>query len=366
MVIKNAIIHRLDNKRKDEPELSDLPLLLTEDLQTVITTHTSKGMQDARIRFAVFKDLELNNVYLNSKQIFDNNDPLSEEKFVECSRNIAKELFKSMKSKTISAADLLVTYFEHENKNYLGILKLDFKDQYISEINETENGKRITISKKENGWPELGSRLQKAAFINDLSGKDNNEEATTAPDPNLIVLDRQTSINDDETDEDVSQFFKDYFLNIKLLDDEKTNTKAFLAGANRYIKIATAVDQEKRQSIYDSALDLLINSENIDLDSFVNSHFDIESKDSTEVKNHLEMKKVFKDSGVVRGQFKKHAEYTERLRKKRKLKLDGINLEIDSQIWSDIDKFQIKYEPGNNDTTFVNITIKNVRLIRRD
>jgi hypothetical protein len=242
--LEKAIIHRLDNQNNypNGLELSELELELNTELQEVIETHTKSGLEDARIRYANFNDPANNNVNKNCEFIFNDN-----ETFIENSIALARSLFQTMGNQNISAADLVICLFVCNNKYLIGMLKLDYKDQYISETSIKDGKRYISIKRLEKGWPELGRRLQKAAFVLKKESGEGQYD--------LIVLDRQMSKKD---------------------ENENTNTKSFIRGAKKIFEEYEQISVAKRKEIYESAINLVVSSENINVKTFAESHFDIE------------------------------------------------------------------------------------------
>lgn len=141
--IRSAIIHRLDNQKDNGSglDLSDLPLRMDNELKTVLETHTISGFQDGRIRYANFLDKDINLVLTESYKLLDN--PNNE--FITGSKKLARLLFTAMTNKSISAADIAVCLATCNNVEYLCLLKLDYKDNYISESFDTPAGRYIGI-----------------------------------------------------------------------------------------------------------------------------------------------------------------------------------------------------------------------------
>ncbi|MBW4081267.1 nucleoid-associated protein [Paenibacillus sp. S150] len=322
--INSAIIHRLDNQQENNAglDLSDLALHMDDELRKVLETHTISGLEDGRIRYANFLDKDINQVLSESYKILDDKDNL----FISGSKVLARILFNSMTNKTISAADVTVCLANCNGIEYVCLLKLDYKENYISEATDTDQGRYIGIKKLGSGWPQLGTKLQKAAFIKRTS--DNYE---------LIILDRQKSKTDQT---DISLFFQKKFLNVELIDDAKTNTSGFIKGVRSFNEIA-AINPEKKKAIFDNAINLVVNTENINIRQFVESQF---SEDLPEQERKLYMDSLiaeFEKNGVKRAEFTKSQDVAQVYAKKRQIILVGVKLEVDPAIYDDEDKFKL-------------------------
>ncbi|MCR8981999.1 nucleoid-associated protein [Brevibacillus laterosporus] len=348
--INSAIIHRLDNQQENNAglDLSDLELKMDDELRTVLETHTTSGLEDGRIRYANFLDKDINKVLSKSYEILDN----KENMFIPGSKILARLLFASMANKTISAADVVVCLAICNGIEYICLLKLDYKDNYISEATTTDQGRYIGIKKLGSGWPQLGTKLQKAAFIK-----------RTSEDYELIILDRQKSKT---AQTDVSLFFQKTFLNVELIDDSKTNTTGFIKAVKSFNKTA-AITSEKKKAILDNAINLVVNTENINIRQFVESQF---SEELPEDERNLYMDSLiaeFEKNGVKRAEFVKSQDIAQLYAKKRKVFLSGITLEIDPAVYDDKDKFEMI--PRTDEITgeeVADIMIKGLKIKKMD
>lgn len=348
--IHSAIIHRLDNQQDNNAglDLSDLALQMDAELKTVLEAHTKNGLEDGRIRYANFMDKDINQVLAECYKVLD--DPTS--MFVDGSKILARLLFAAMVNKTISAADVAICLANCNGVEYLCLLKLDYKDNYISEARDTPQGRYIGIKKLGSGWPQLGTKLQKAAFIK-----------RTSNDFELIILDRQKSKTDQT---DISLFFQKKFLNVELIDDSKTNTNGFIKGVRNFVE-AAAISPEKKKAIFDNAINLVVNTENINVSHFVESQF---SEDLPEDRRKLYIDSLiaeFERNGVRRAEFVKSQEVAQVYAKKRRISLEGLQLEIDPAVYVDEDKFVLKRrnDPITGDEV-ADITIKGLKIKKMD
>jgi len=348
--IHSAIIHRLDNQQDNNAglDLSDLSLQMDTELKTVLETHTTSGLEDGRIRYANFLDKDINQVLTACYEILD--DPTN--KFVAGSQILARLLFAAMVNKTISAADVAICLANCNGTEYICLLKLDYKDNYISEAKDTPQGRYIGIKKLGSGWPQLGTKLQKATFIK-----------RSSTDYELIILDRQKSKTDQT---DISLFFQKKFLNVELIDDSKTNTSGFIKGVREFVETAQITPQKKK-AIFDNAINLVVNTENINIRQFVESQF---SEDLPDVERRAYMDSLlaeFERQGVKRAEFVKSPDIAQIYAKKRHITLEGAKLEVEPAIYHDPEKFSFV---SRTDTTtgeeLADITIRGLKIKRLD
>ncbi|GAA0381480.1 nucleoid-associated protein [Bacillus horti] len=343
--IKELIIHRADNtKGKEQLVLSELGLLeaLNKDqaiqILDVVTGHAMNAMKDKKNRQAFFLDKEINEVYNASSSVFNN-----EVSFIEVSHILTRRLFQFMRGNSnISAADLVFLLFIESGNLCLGMLKLDYKDHYMSEVKVDDNGKRfLTLSHRGVGWPELGTRLQKAMFI--LPEIQDQEFQ-------LYVLDRQTRRDSD----DIAVFFAEQFLNIQLIADEFIHTKGFINFTRDFVD-ANEIPPVKAQKIKDAARNLVITAKEIDIEEFSNMHFGEGSQEVIEYMDFLSSK------GLTRMSFTKDTEYAEVLTKKVRIQGTWFNLDLtDYTAYKDESRFELTWV--DESSHIANITLKNARI----
>src|SRR5699024_6543798 len=127
--INRAIIHRLDNQIENGLEKSDFTLDLNEDIRSVLATHSSSSLNDKKIRYAKFNNPNDNFVYKLTTNYLS-----GESDFVKYSHSIADSLYHNMNNKSISPGDLVIVDSNIDGEQYIVILKLDYKDQYLSDV----------------------------------------------------------------------------------------------------------------------------------------------------------------------------------------------------------------------------------------
>ena len=355
LTIDKAIIHRLDNQTSTSPELSELELNLTDELASILSTHCTKGLEDQKIRYAIYQDVDKNIVANQCKSLFS-----FTTNFIDFSQKIATKLYRSMTNKSISAADVVVCLLSCNNEKFIGLLKLDYKNHYLSDV-QTVNGKRyIGLKKMENGWPEVGTRLQKAAFLRDV----NNKIVTkNVDDYDLIILDRQQRNKKALEENTISQFFSQDFLDSKLLDDENTNTAGFIKGVREFTKTCAIIPSDKRDEILESAISMVVNADYVNVSEFARSHFN--DDDSSPMHYELFMQ-TCNNHGVTRGEFKIADKFKKNYSKSRRIELKGIKLDIDSSLFHDQDKFEYEKKQNNAGEDVVDITIKGLKILKWD
>lgn len=347
--INNAIIHRLNNRKPDGLELSAFSLEIENEFKDVLEIHSKNALTDKKIRYTKYNDVDENYMHNITTAFFT-----GKTGFIDYSHQVAKSLFSFMASKTISSGDLLVADININNERHIALLKLDYKDQYLSKVEVIEGQKKISLEKKDNAWPEAGTRLQKAAFIrNDLNL---NDVAVY----DLIMLDRQnrqTGIDDKAA----SLFFSNNFLKVSLIEDNDTNTVAFIRGAqeikDKYESLG--ISPSKAKEIYDHAINIVTTVDTINIDNFTENFF---NREDGHEEQFNEVKSIFSSHGLNRKEFDKSQEIAKSFLKNRKIFLEGVKLIVDNHIYANADRFFYKEYKNSSGKTVVDINIKGIEL----
>lgn len=156
IIIKKAIIHILDSA-VGMPVLSDKELDCGADLYDFFRAHLEKVTTNDDVKACSFyEDSEI----MDELGMFDAND------FVGFSQKLAVFLYSIMNSNIeIPSADLAVLLFRHDERDFIGILKMNYKSSYthmtISDLGENTN----SIIKQKALLPSESQRLSEAAVI---------------------------------------------------------------------------------------------------------------------------------------------------------------------------------------------------------
>lgn len=336
VIIKKAIIHVLD-RNADEPILTDYEQEIQEDIHEFLEKHIVKSLQDEENRKARFQG-GLAVVKNACMEIFED-----EEKFVDCSKDIAIQLFKAMKSNNnISSADLVVCLYEESDKKYMAILKLDYKKSFIHNVEFVDGSFKISIMPQSIGLPGMSQKLQKCAFIKEINVDDEYD---------MIILDKQVYGKDE--DGEIAHFFVHQFLNCNILVDSRDKTKIFKRATEKWTRKNLKEDIEKAQEVRDEAILSLKNGAEIDVENFARNVFGNDVEKQEHFINHLDQE------GLQSEKFDIDKSWVDKKMKKRVMKTDtGIEIKAEHEDFEDRMKFEIK---RNGDGT-VDILVKNVRF----
>lgn len=335
ITIKKAILHVLD-KDADEPILANLPQEITEDIHEFLEKHIVKSLKSEENKKAYFQGGQTI-VKDACKNMF-----ADENNFVESSKVIAKQLFKAMKrTNNPSSADLVIVLYKTDARDYISILKLDYKKSFIHSIEYVENGYVTSITPQSIGLPSMGQKLQKCAFIRKI-----NEENEY----DLILLDKQSPSEKDE----ISLYFKELFLNCELVVDSRDKTKAFKKTTERFIRKHLKDDLDLAQEAREEVIERLQNSIEVDVENFAHDVFG----GNSEIKEKYiqQANKVglgYKSFDIDKG-------WVEKKMKKRSMKTDT-GFEVKGEFENFDDK--MKFEMTRNGDGTVNLIIKNIHRI---
>lgn len=156
IIIKKAIIHILDSYM-GMPVLSDRELECGPDLYEFFRAHLEKVTGSDDIKACRFEDDSAIPMMLEG---------FVPENFTDVSRALAEELYRIMNANIdIPAADLAVLLFRYNEKDYLGLLKMNYKSSYthftVSDLGENTND----IIMQKALLPSESQRLSEAAVI---------------------------------------------------------------------------------------------------------------------------------------------------------------------------------------------------------
>ncbi|MEW9123175.1 MAG: nucleoid-associated protein [Thermotaleaceae bacterium] len=337
VIIKKAIIHVLD-RNADAPIYTDFEQEINEDIHEFLEKHILKALQDEDNKKAKFRGgtTTVKDACLN---VF-----IDENIFVEASKVIANQMFKALQQNSqVSSCDLVVCLYEAQEKNYVGILKMDYKKSFIHNLEFLEDKLKISIMPQSIGLPNMGQRLQKCAFIKEPKEED---------DFDLILLDKQVFQKDE--DGEVAQFFSSYFLNCEILIDNRDRTKIFKNVAEKWTRKNLKEDIDKAQEFREEVVASLKSEVEIDVEKFA---IDVLGNDVELQQNFIQH---LNQEGLPGHHFEIDKSWVEKKLKRRAMKTDtGLEIRGDYEDFDDKMKFQI-HRKGDGT---VDIIIRNVRRI---
>ncbi len=207
-ILSKLAVHQVGNKANEEGIiLSEQEVAMDGSVATLLTTYFTKPFKDQEyFHFSHETDLNLNEGYAYVKSIFNDNSTLHRQ-----SVNLAKHLYEQSIYPQIKSGELYVAHFENcyvneELVEVIGIFKSEQKETFLKVYPE---GKSFSIS-RDDGINI--NKLDKGCLIF------NENEA----DGYKVLLVDNTNKGED------AKYWKDYFLNVKLMEDTYYHTKGYL------------------------------------------------------------------------------------------------------------------------------------------
>ncbi|MFZ5351579.1 MAG: nucleoid-associated protein [Bacillota bacterium] len=305
--------------------LPDSELELTEESYEYFERHILKSLKDEEARTVVFEQNE-NIVRSLCKEIFQDDGS-----FMENSRKLAHYLYKCMQNEDKEpSADAVICMFESQQGRHLGILKLNFSNNYSHFIKQNDSKVSITVGINKTGLPGISQKAAKALFVKD----------TKTEELEVLIVDRQRD-----------GFFTSSFAKCTANRDRRENTKLFHKASENFARKAFKDNAQEAEEFRSMLTDRLRNEDKIEIEEVVKSSLRDEA-----VRN--EYKAVLMSEGITESAVEVDREWAEKKLKRKRLKVDkSIELYIDSDVYNDKDKFQVK---RNGDGT-IDIILKNVK-----
>ncbi|HCW53027.1 MAG TPA: nucleoid-associated protein [Clostridium sp.] len=331
--INEAVIHILDSNA-EEPILNEYNLELNEDIYTFLYKHIEKCFKDEDLKYGKF-NLERNIVKEVSQDYLNgiNND------LVGLSKELARQLFIIMKgNENIPAGDLIVVSIVTDQGPMVGILKLDYVENYTHEVQFLDNKIDIGIVPQAAGLPGSSQKIQKAAFIKPIKEDERY---------NLMVLDKQKASKDDEYG---ANYFIKSFLGASLIINERDMTKTFVKAAENWTRKNITEDAGKAEEIRTAIKNKLRKEDKINIDEFSNELFSDNNQSREEFSNYIKQQGLNEEVAVDKT-------WVEKKLKRVRLNIDKqIDLYINQETYHDSEKFEVV----RNGDGSINLVVKNV------
>jgi hypothetical protein len=228
------IIHKVDHRNYDAPQLSDLESPITDEVGGFLRQHIASNREHKYARTGRFLPPEEEQVSLCTMC-----DSLLQRpgQFVPQSQEIARHLFHTI-DKRVSPGDLIFCTFAEggDDLEWLALLKMDPEDGFIGVREEVNGQVRYVLRRVPNVLPR--GELQKCAFILPL---DLREERRY----DLRVLDQQAARYGARRL--IASFFVTDFLQCKVGLDRGDRTRVFFYESHGWL--AKKVEQWPEEAI---------------------------------------------------------------------------------------------------------------------
>jgi hypothetical protein len=325
-IIVNKVALNVLDRENNTVILTEKELELTEEVYEYFESHLLKLLKDEEAKPAFFGE-EKNIVKDLCKEIFED-----EEQFVDNSNKLSQYLFRCIGTdEKESSGDMAVCHFESQEGKYIAILKLNFTNSYCHYVKDSEGKPMVTVGVNRTGLPSLGQKVSKAVIIREF--KDDGQY-------NMLVLDK-----------DREGVFINSFLKCTFTRDRRENTKIISRISEQFARKAFKDNAQEAERFRSRLSDHLRNEDSFDVQKVAEENFS-----DIMVKN--EFKAVIASEGITENEVPIDREWAGKKLKRKRLKVDkSIELYIDSEVYNDKEKFQIK---RNGDGT-IDIILKNVK-----
>lgn len=156
MIMKTGIVHILDSTMA-MPVLSDYEIDLGSELCDFLKAHIEKFTESDEVKHCRFSDESEIGGLIRS---------CTPENFVETSKQIAQILFQIMNSNIdIPPADMALVVFSLSGKDYMGLLKLNYKTSYTHITRPTDDGNNNDIILQRAILPSEGQKLSESFVV---------------------------------------------------------------------------------------------------------------------------------------------------------------------------------------------------------
>ena len=159
IIITNAIVHILETGIA-MPILSEHVLERHEELNDLLRTHIYKVASCDDLKTCVFGNEEESEMFRLVKNF-------NEDDLVGFSKEAAARLYEIMLANpAIPSADFCVVTFRNEEKSYLALLKMNYKDSFVHMTQNAGDGSNyISIIMQTATLPASGTKLSEAVII---------------------------------------------------------------------------------------------------------------------------------------------------------------------------------------------------------
>jgi hypothetical protein len=323
--IQEMILHILDTSL-DIPVLSDDLLDRSEFVIDFATTHISKLINSDLLKSSTFKT--------DNNYVYTQLSLLNSAGLIATSKNLSTVLFQLMKKNIyIPSCDLLFVTYTVDDKQYMSILKLNYKTSYIHYVTSNNNNTKNSIIQQKTTLPQLSQKVDEAIIIQ----LDNY---------NILLLEKKCEINGEP---------RNYLSELYL------QSEAYISPKEK-LNIITKTADKLNKKYYNDTLD-----KNMDFKKSLFNQFeetgtiDIEQVVSTTFNNNIEIQKDFEEEIQKKGIKEKNISFTNEnsINKisKQKIKTDiGIEINIPIEHYKNSNYLEFMNNPDGT----VSLLIKNI------
>jgi nucleoid-associated protein YejK len=347
--VHRMILHKIDRQlSKEGPIVSDVEPNLPSEVEIFVSEHIVSSKEDTYARNGAFTPSENSDIVLKDvcDAIFD-----TPNNFVEYSKVIAKHLFDTMERPgKPSPSDLIVCLYSEEGskENWLGILKMDPSEGFVSEEKKDAKGLKFYELRRVNDVI-VSTDLQKSALIAPPSLRSSVKY-------DLRLLDNQQSRSG--INRIAASFFVTDFLQCRVGLNAADKTRVLLLASEDWISDKTGKwsdeeIEEARTQITNAALGRRVN---------ITSLAQNITAEENEQDNFVD---YLRSKGIDESTFQPDPHVSKQMTTWTILEGDyGIRLSVRSDLMSNRETFEKRYDDATN-TWIVTIRTANLRTKTR-
>ncbi len=328
--ITKSILHILDSQ-VGLPVLSEQLHPKSTDTEFFLAEHLKRLMEDPEVKECVLLEDRENPIRKILQDYQQNTDT-----FLSMSKALAQSLYEYMMSNSeVPPSDLAVVSFHQENREYLGVLKFNYKQTFTHEVNHQEDGNINSIIQYKRTIANINQRMEEA-FVMDLK------------DMKILLKEKKVKINDE----------KIYYLSEKfLLCKGKPSDKEKMAIINKtnkeVLKKHYDNDFKKTTDLKKAMVENLTESDELEIEEISEKVF----------RDNPEAQKDYRDSiekrGLTEPRIKLAPKTSEKVMKKQKIITEeGIELHVPVEY---LDDRKVKFL--NNGDGTIKIEINDITSI---
>lgn len=329
--IKKAILHVLDNNAS-APVISNKELdISSSGIDEFLIKHIEKINSDPAAKNGEFEGSGINPVYSRIMKLAEN-----EDEFVYTTIEISNYLFALMqKHIDIPAADLVFCLAEIENRSYLAILKLNYRECFTHFVENGADGLENQLIKHRTILPSDSQKIEEGALI-------------CSEDYSVRLVEKAC-----EVDGEKKNYFSELFLKCKTDLSKKETLKIINKAAESISSKYYNSSFEKMAEVKSVICELAEEDGKLEIDRLAQAAF----RDSREIQE--EYKEQIYKSGISPN-VSLDTTYVEKKIMTQKLKTDtGIELNFPSTIYNNKEMLEFINNPDGT----ISILIKNINKI---
>lgn len=325
ILIYKAIIHTM-NKEEEVPHCASYEIDHEEELtHGLLTGYLEKIMTSSQMKWGRFGE---------NKEIEELLEVLDKDLtvFVELSKDLSLMMHKYINKYMdfLPSCDVAFVLFEMEEIMYLGVVKLNHKDQYIRKTEKSPGGELNTIRKSNDLYIGPKATVEEG-FVVHLKHMD------------IALLDKEYKIEGEK-----QGFFGDLVLQLDKGMSEREKLKSFNQINKRLQEKFIGEDLEQRAHIKRAIADTLVETGTLDVDMAIDRAFDEEQEIKGIYKEalgkaRLTQEKIQIDNNAARRKFDVQKITTS----------SGIELTIPVEYYNDESKLEIISNPDGTITFII-------------